>query len=100
MPHMDIVNLIRNADDAAQVLAALSVYVESLRHVSVIPDWCLQLPLEGEADVRQRMLAMLAVVNLTSQNLLAHECRIAKRAVQVFAAAAWRLRPRSGARYQ
>jgi hypothetical protein len=72
------------------------VYVESLRNVAVIPDWCLQLPLQGEADVYQRMVALIAVVNLTSQNLRDRECSVAKRALQVFAAATWRLRRRGG----
>ncbi|HTP62843.1 MAG TPA: hypothetical protein VMJ14_12250 [Burkholderiales bacterium] len=92
---MDITELIRNANSAPEVLSALSVYIESLRHASVIPDWCLQLPLEGEADVKQRMLALVTVVNLTSQNLRDRDCNIAKQALQVFAAATWRLRPRS-----
>jgi hypothetical protein len=93
---MDILQFIRNADSAPEVIAALSVYVESLRNVAVIPDWCLQLPLQGEADVYQRMVALIAVVNLTSQNLRDRECNVAKRALQVFAAATWRLRRRGG----
>jgi hypothetical protein len=95
---MDILELIRTADTAPEVLSALSVYVESLRNVSAIPDWCLRLPLEGESDVYQRMLALIAVVNLTSQNLRDRECNIAKRALQAFAAATWRLRPRRNVR--
>jgi len=91
---MDILELIRNADSAPEVLSALSVYVESLRNVSAIPDWCRQLPFQGEDDVYQRMLALITVVNLTSQNLLDRECNAAKRALQVFAAATWRLRLR------
>jgi len=93
---MDFTELIRNADSAADVVSALSVYIESLRHVSAIPDWCLQLPIEGEADVKERMLAMVAVVNLTSQHLRDRDCNIAKQALQVFAAATWRLRQRKG----
>jgi hypothetical protein len=91
---MDVIELIRNADSAPEVLSTLSAYVESLRHVPVIPDQCLRLPLEGEADLSQRMVALIAVVNLTSQNLRDQECNIAKRALQVFAAATWRLRAR------
>jgi hypothetical protein len=91
---MDVIELIRNADSAPEVLSALSVYVESLRHVPVIPDHCLRLPLEGEADLSQRMVALIAVVNLTSQNLRDRDCNIAKHALQVFAAATWRLRSR------
>jgi hypothetical protein len=91
---MDILQIIRNTDSAPEVLSALSVYVESLRNVAVIPDWCLQLPFRGEDDVYQRMLALIAVVNLTSQNLRDRDCSIAKRALQVFAAATWRLRRR------
>ncbi|HEY8069905.1 MAG TPA: hypothetical protein VIF38_13565 [Burkholderiales bacterium] len=91
---MNAVELIRNANSAPEVLSALSVYVESLRHVPVIPHECLRLPLEGEADVSQRMMALVAVVNLTSQNLRDQDCNVAKRALQVFAAATWRLRSR------
>jgi hypothetical protein len=93
---MDILQFIRNADSAPEVISALSVYVESLRNVAVIPDWCLQLPFHGEDDVYQRMVALIAVVNLTSQNLRDRECNVAKRALQVFAAATWRLRRRGG----
>jgi hypothetical protein len=91
---MDILELIRSANSAPEVLSALSVYVESLRNIAVIPEWCLRLPLEGEADVSQRMLELIAVVNLTSQNLRDAECNSAKRALRVFAEAAWRLRRR------
>lgn len=91
---MDIAELIRNANSAPEVLAALSVYVESLRNVSVIPEWCLRLPLQGEDDVGQRMMALIAVVNLTSQNLRDRDCNLAKQALRVFAAATWRLRAR------
>ena len=89
---MDILELIRNADSAPVVLSALSVYVDSLRSVTVIPESCLRLPFEGEADVSQRMLELVAVVNLTSRNLRDADCNIAKRALRVFAAATWRLR--------
>ena len=88
---MDITELIRNADSAPEVLAALSVYVASLRNVAVIPEWC-RLPLQSEDDIGQRMLALVAVVNLTSQNLRNRDCNIAKQALRVFAAATWRLR--------
>jgi hypothetical protein len=91
---MDIVELIRNADSVPEVLSALSTYAESLRHVAVIPEWCLRMPIEGEADLGQRMVALVAVINLTSQHLRDRDCNIAKHALQVFAAAAWRLRPR------
>lgn len=91
---MDILELIRNADSAPEVIAALSTYVESLRNVAAVPDWCLRLPLEGEADLVERMAALFAVVNSTSQHHLDRECNIAKRALRVFASAAWRLRRR------
>jgi hypothetical protein len=93
---MDILELIRNADSAPEVLSALSVYVESLRSVTVIPEWCLRLPIEGEPDVTQRMVALITVVNLTSQNLRDRDCNIAKRALRVFDAAIRRLRPGAG----
>jgi len=89
---MSVLELIRNADSAADVLAVLAVYLESLRNVAVIPEWCLRLPVEGEPDLYARMLAMISVVNLTSQHLLSRDCNIAKQALRVFAAAAWRLR--------
>ncbi len=92
---MDMTELIRNAGSAAEVISALSTYVESLRQVSAIPDWCQRLPIQGEEDVRARMLALVAVVNLTSQHLRDRDCNIAKGALRVFAAACWRLRPRA-----
>jgi hypothetical protein len=91
---MNVIELIRNANTSPEVLSALSVYIESLRHVQAIPHECLRLPLEGEADVCERTVALITVVNLTSQNLRYQECNIAKRALQVFAAATWRLRSR------
>ena len=91
---MDILELIRNAQSGPEVLSALSVYVESLRNVAVIPEWCLRLPLEGEDDVAQRMAALFTVVSLASQNLRHRDCGLAKRALRVFAAAALRLRQR------
>ena len=91
---MDFLEVIRNADSAAEVLAALGMYVRSLPAMAVIPEWCLRLPFEGEADIFRRMLALVAVVNLTSLNLRGRECGIAKNALQVFAAAAWKLRRR------
>ena len=94
---MDALELIRSANSAPEVLSALSAYVESLRHVPVIPASCVRLPLEGEADVSQRMLALVSVVNLTSQNLRYQDCNAAKHALRVFAAARWRLRPRRDA---
>jgi len=91
---MDIVELIRNADSVPEVFAALSTYAESLRHVAVIPQWCLRMPVEDEADLGRRMVALIGVIDLTSRNLRDRDCNIAKHALQVFAAAAWRLRPR------
>lgn len=91
---MDIFELIRNAQSGPEVLSALSVYVESLRNVPVIPEWCLRLPLEGEDDVAQRTAALFAVVSLASQNLRHQDCNHAKRALRVFGAAASRLRQR------
>lgn len=89
---MDITEFIRNADSAPKVLAALSVYMESLRQVAAVPDWLLRLPLKGADDVVQRMSALVAVINLNSQHLRHRDTGQAKRALQVFAAAAWRLR--------
>jgi hypothetical protein len=89
---MDVYEMIRNADSAADVLSALSVYVQSLGDTTAIPDWCLRLPLDGAADVYHRMVALVAAVNLASQNLRDRDCNLAKQALRVFAAAAWRLR--------
>ena len=91
---MDVFELIRNAQSTPEVLSALSSYVESLRNVAVIPDWCLRLPLKGEDDVAQRTAALFAVVSLASQNLRHRDCDLAKRALRVFAVAASRLRQR------
>lgn len=91
---MDVIELIRNAQSAPEILSALSTYVESLRNVAAIPEWCLSLPLEGEDDVAQRMAALFTVVSLASQNLRHRDCDLAKRALRVFAAAASRLRRR------
>jgi hypothetical protein len=93
---MEIIELIRNADSAPKVLSALSTYVESLRHVAAIPDWLLRLPLKGADDVGQRMTALTAVVHLTSQNMRDQDCKAAKGALRVFAAATWRLRADRG----
>lgn len=89
---LDVLELIRNADSAADVFSALSVYVQSLRGTPFIPDWCSRVPFEGEADVYQRMLALISMANLHSQNLLGRHRPTIERAVAVFAAAAWRLR--------
>jgi hypothetical protein len=91
---MDILEIIRNADSAPEILNALSAYVETLRDTSGIPDAIVRLPLQGAEDVGQRMMALIGVVNLASKNLLVRECRAAKQALQVFAAATWRLRAR------
>ena len=91
---MEIIDIIRNAESAPKVFSALSGYIEFQRQVAVIPDWLLRLPLRGAEDVGQRTVALLGVINLASQNMRDGDCRIAKRALQVFAAATWRLRSR------
>lgn len=91
---MEIVELIRNAASTAQVLTVLSAYASSLRDIAALPDWCLQ-PLQGEADVRERMAVLFAVVNLTSQHLRDADCNAAKRALRVFATALAQLDPRA-----
>ena len=93
---MEIIERIRSAESAPKVFSALSAYVRSLRHFAAIPDWLLRLPLKGVDDVGQRMKALTAVVHLTSQNLRDQDCKIAKDALQVFAAATWRLRADRG----
>ena len=94
---IQIIELIRNAGTSTEVLTALSVYAESLRHIPAIPDWVLQ-PLQGEADVRERVAALMGVVNMTSQRMLYAECNAAKRALRVFAEALDRLAARRKAR--
>src|SRR6185295_15453132 len=89
---MEIIERIRSAETVPKVLSALSAYVVSLRHFPAIPDWLLRLPLTGAEDVGRRMTALTAVVHLTSQNLRDQDCKVAKDALQVFAAATWRLR--------
>ena len=90
---VDIVEIIRSADSAPQILTALSVYAENLRNIAAIPDWC-SAPLNGEADIRERMAALFVAINLTSQHGLNHDCQNAKRALHVFATALQRLNPR------
>ncbi|HUK03685.1 MAG TPA: hypothetical protein VLV90_01235 [Burkholderiales bacterium] len=91
---MQIIELIRTASTNSEVLTALSVYAGNLRDIVSLPDW-FQQPLQGEADVRERMLALMAVVNFTSQHLRYAECNAAKRALRVFAEALSRLNPRA-----
>ena len=91
---MEIIEVIRNADSAPKVLSTLSAYIESLRHAAVIPEALLRLPLKDADDVAQRMAALIGVVDLASRNLRERDCGIARNALQVFAAATWRLRGR------
>ena len=95
---MDVLELIRSADSAAEVWSVLSAYVESLRGVPFIPEWCARLPLEGEADICRRLLALISMVSLNSQNLLGRHRPTIERAVAVFAAAVFRLRQRRSRR--
>lgn len=89
---MDPIELIRNADSTAEVFSALALYVGSLRPGAAIPQWCRRLPIQGEADIVRRMAGMFIAADIASRNLLHRECRVAKRALHVFAAAATRLR--------
>ena len=91
---MDIIEVIRTAESAPKVISALSVYIESLRNTAVIPESLLRLSLKGADDVGQRMAALLDVIDLASRDRRDRDCGIAKDALQVFAAAAWRLRTR------
>jgi hypothetical protein len=93
---MDIVEILRSTDSAAQILATLSVYAENLRNVAAIPDWC-STPLNSEADIQERMAALFVAINLTSQHRLDHDCDNAKRALHVFATGLQRLNPRISA---
>ena len=40
---MEILELIRNADSAPEILSAFGAYVETPRHVDSIPDFCSRL---------------------------------------------------------
>ena len=90
---MNVIDLIRNADSVPEILTALSVYAQSLGDIAAMPDWFVR-PLQGEADVRERIVALFAVVNLTSQHRLHRDCDAAKRALRVFAAGLQRLAQR------
>ena len=91
---MEIIEVIRNAESAPKVLSALSLYIESLRNAAVIPEPLLRLPVTGADDVGRLMAALLDVIDLASRNQRDRDCGIAKEALQVFAAATWRLRSR------
>jgi hypothetical protein len=91
---MEIIELIRSAGSSSEVLTALSAYASSLRDIAALPDWFLQ-PLQGEADVLERMAVLYAVVNVSSQHLRDADCNAAKRALRVFGAALARLKPRA-----
>lgn len=91
---MQIIEIIRTASTNSEILSALSVYAHNLRDIASLPDGFLR-PLHGAADVRERMLALMAVVNLTSQHFRYDECNAAKRALRVFAEALARLDPRA-----
>ena len=93
---MNAIELIRNADGAGEILTALGTYLGSLQDVPWIPAWCLALPIQGEGDIARRMVALFAVVNATSRNLLYRECRVAKSALHVLSAAAQQLRHAKG----
>lgn len=92
---MEVIEQIRNAESAPKVYSALSGYIESLRDAAAIPEPLLRLPLAGAEDVGQRMNALMVVIDLTSRLQLHRDCGVAKEALQVFAAATWRLRARS-----
>jgi len=81
---------LRLGASAPEILSALSAYAESLQDIPGLPDGFAR-PLRGEADVRERIAALVSTVNLTSQHRLHRDCEAAKRALRVFAAAQARL---------
>jgi hypothetical protein len=91
---MELLELIQLADSAPQVMALLGSYVDSLREMTVLPEWWLQLPLDSPEQARQSMLALMGVVHAASRQLDHRRCAAAKQALHVFAAAVWKLRPR------
>ena len=90
---MEILELIRNADSAPEILSALGAYVETLRHVDSIPEFCSRVPIDGYRDIYARMFALMAIVNTASRQLDNGLYSVAREALQIFAAAASRLRP-------
>lgn len=91
---MEILELIRNADSAPEILTALGAYVETLRHLDSLPDFCLRVPVEDYRDIYARMFALMAILNTAASRPDNGLCSVAKEALQIFAAAARRLRPR------
>lgn len=93
---MELLDLIRLADSAPQVMSLLASYVETLRGAAALPAWWHALPLESPDHVQQRMLALLGLVHTASRRLDDRACARAKQALHVFAFAAWKLRGAGG----
>jgi hypothetical protein len=91
---MEFLELIRVADSAPQVLAALAAYADSLREASVLPQWWLEAPLENTRHVQERTLELFAMVHAASLRLDNRRRAEAKAALRVFACAVARLAPR------
>jgi predicted neuraminidase len=89
---MQVYDRIRHDASAREILSALSAYARELDGVAAIPEWFAR-PLRGEDDVHERIAALVAAVNLTSQHRLHADCETAKRALRVYAAALRRLSP-------
>jgi hypothetical protein len=95
---VELLDLIQITDSAQQVLEILRTYVETLRDAAPLPDWWLQLPLDSPDHARERMLELVAMVNLASRQLDDGRCGAAKQALQVFAVAVWKLKSRAARR--
>jgi hypothetical protein len=90
---MRVSDPVRHGASAPEILSALSAYAQELEGVAAIPEWFAR-PLRDEDDVRERIGALIAAVNLTSEHRLDRDCDAAKRALRVFATALARLAQR------
>lgn len=96
---MELMDLIQMAGSAADVLAHLRAYCDTLADAAALPQWWLQLPLENAEHAQERMVALVAIVNGASRQLDERRRNAGKQALQVFAIGVWKLRPR-GARWR
>jgi hypothetical protein len=84
----------RDAIDEAQVYRLLTGYVDAARaqdELNCLPQPMTQLPLDGIADVRERVAKLIGEVDVASRRWDHNACRAIKQAVYVFATALSRL---------
>jgi hypothetical protein len=85
---------IREAASEAEVHRLMTAYVEALRtsdELSCLPQPMTRLPLDGMADVRERVANLIGEMDVASRRWDHHACRAIKRALFVFATALNRL---------